>query len=102
LRKVEASIQGDFKNGLPPHLQPDANSRTYLPGSEQSRIFVTSHSEFTSLRASEIQNILRDRLVLVHGNPFDYDYGWDLESFGRVHDVDKKTAVHGEIIGHVL
>ena len=62
----------------------------------------SSHSEFNSFNASEIQNILCDRLVLVHGNPLDYDYGWDLESFGRVHDVDRKMVVHGENIGCVL
>lgn len=94
LMKVEASIQANFKNGLPPHLQPDAKSMTYTPG-DQSRIFVASHSEFSSLHDRDIQRILRDRLILVHGNPLDYNYGWDLESFGRLHDVDSMTSVHG-------
>ena len=102
MRKVEASIQSEFKNGLPPHLQPDAKSKMYIHHSEQSRIFVTSHSEFKTLHAGEIQNILCDCLVLVHGNPLDYDYGWDLESFRWVHDVDQKTVVHGENLGCVL
>lgn len=82
LTKVEACIQADFKNGLPPHLLPSAKSITYAPGSDQSRIFVASHSEFSSLHARDIQRILRERIILVHGNPFDYNYGWDLESFG--------------------
>lgn len=97
LRLVEARIQAEFKNGLPPHLQPDAKSMSYVPGSDQSRIFVSSHSEFLSLSAGDVQKILRERLILVHGNPSDYDYGWNLESFGRLYDVDKKTTVHGEI-----
>ena len=97
LRKVEALIQADFKNGLPPHLQPNAKSMAYVPGSDQSRIFVASNSEFSSLHATDVQKILRDRLILVHGNSFDYNYGWDLESFGRLHDVDKNITVHGEI-----
>jgi len=97
LGKVEALIQAEFKNGLPPHLQPNARSMAYVPGSDQSRIFVASHSEFSSLHARDIQRILRHRLILVHGNPFDYKYGWDLESFGRLHDVDKEISVHGEI-----
>jgi hypothetical protein len=96
LKKVEALIQADFKNGLPPHLQPNARSMTYVPESDQSRIFVTSHTEFSGLHARDIQKILRERLILVHGNPSDYRYGWDLESFGRLHDVDKKITVHGE------
>ena len=94
LRKVEAVIQAKFKNGLPPHLQPDATSMTYS-GGDQSRIFVTSHSEFSSLHARDIQNILCNRLILVHGNPSGYNFGWDLESFGRLYDVDRKTSVHG-------
>jgi hypothetical protein len=67
---------------------------TYTAG-DQSRIFVASHSEFSSLHSRDIQRILRDRAILVHGTPLDYNYGWDLESFGRLHDVDGKTNVHG-------
>jgi hypothetical protein len=96
LRRVEARIQGDFINGLPPHLQPNAKSMEYMPGSDQSRIFVTSHSEFSSLHARDVQNILREHLILVHGNPSDYKYGWDLDSFGQLYDVDKNINVHGE------
>ena len=95
LRRVEAHIQANFKNGLPPHLLPSANSMEYTPGSEQSRIFVASHSDFSNLRARQIQQILRERLILVHGNPLDYNYGWDLDSFGRLHDVDQKVSVQG-------
>jgi hypothetical protein len=43
----------------------------------------------------DIQKILRERVILVHGNPIDYNYGWDLKSFGRLYDVDKKINVHG-------
>jgi hypothetical protein len=96
LRKVEALIQAEFKDGLPPHLWPNATSLERMPRTEQSRIFVSSHSDFKSLHAKDIQRILRDRLILVHGNPLDYEYGWDLESFGRVYDVDRKLTVQGE------
>ena len=67
----------------------------YLPGSNQSRIYVTSHSEFSKLHDRDIQRILRDRLILVHGNPIDYNPKWDLESFGHVYDVDMTTTVQG-------
>ena len=95
LRKIEARIKAYFKDGLPPHLQPDAKSKEYLPGTDQSRIYVSSHSEFSSLQAKDIQTILQECLILVSGVPIDYDYGWDLESMDRLHDVDKKTNVHG-------
>jgi hypothetical protein len=97
LRKVEALVQAQFINGLPPHLQPNAKSLSYIPGSNQSRIFVASHSEFNGLHAKDIQRILRQRLILVHGHPLDYDYKWDLDSFGRLYDVDRETTVNGEI-----
>ena len=71
LKKVEALIEANFKDGLPPHLQPSAKKLTYMPGSDQSCIFVTSHSEFSSLHDQDVQRILRERLILVHGNPFD-------------------------------
>ena len=54
------------------------------------------HLEFLSLTAGDIQKILCQRIILVHGNPIDYDYNWDLESFGQLYDVDKMPTVHGE------
>jgi hypothetical protein len=97
LRRIEARIQADFKDDLPPHLQPNAKNMEYVSGSDQSRIYVTSHSDFSQLDAKDVQKILRKRLILVHGIPLDYDYRWDLKSMGRLYDVDKKTIVHGEI-----
>jgi hypothetical protein len=67
-----------------------------MPRTEQSRIFVSSHADFKRLPAEDVQRILRDRLILVHGNPLDYEYGWDLKSFGQVFDVDERVTVHGE------
>jgi hypothetical protein len=97
LNKVEARIQAEFKGGLPPHLQPSARSLTYTPVSDQSRIFVCSKQEFMGFKDSAVQRILRDRIILCHGHTFDHEYRWDLESFGRLHDVDKKITVHGNI-----
>ena len=58
---------------------------------------MASHSEFKSLHARDVQGILRECAILVHGNTFDYEYGWNLESFGHLYDVDKKRTVHGEV-----
>jgi hypothetical protein len=96
LRKVEACVQAGFQDGLPPHLLSNASSMNYIPGSDQSRIFVSSYSEFSRLEGADIQGILRERLILVHGHAFDHNYGWDLPSFGRVFDVDKKITVQGK------
>jgi hypothetical protein len=97
VNKVEARIRARYSHGLPPHLLPSAKDVSYTPGSDQSRVFVASQSEFSTLPASVVQNILRERLILVHGNTFDQNYRWDLESFGRLYDVDKNVTVQGEI-----
>jgi hypothetical protein len=97
LKILEERIQADFINGIPPHLQPNAKNPEFEPGSSQSRIFVASHSEFSNLHARDVQRILRQRVILVHGNTFEHNYGWDLESFGRLFDVDRKTVAVGEI-----
>ena len=98
LRKVEALIQANFENGLPPHLQSNAKSMVYasVPESNQSRIFVSPHSEFSRMHARDIQRILCNCLILVHGNPSDFNYQWDLESFARLYDVDDNTSVQDE------
>ena len=57
---------------------------------------MASHLEFLSLTAGDIQKILRQQIILVHGNPIDYNYDWDLESFSQLYDVDKMTTMHGE------
>ena len=97
LKKVERVIQSKFVDGRPPHLQPNARNLRYVPGSDQSRIFVTSHSDFSRLEDREVQRILRERIILVHDNPLGYDYKWDLKSFARLYDVEKKTTIHGEM-----
>ena len=78
------------------HHQSNAKSMVYVPESNQSRIFVSLHSEFSHMHARDIQRILRDRLILVHGNPSNFNYQWDLESFARLYDVDDNTSVQGE------
>ena len=97
LNIVETLIKAEFKDGLPPHLQQDARSLSYKPGSTQSRIFVCSEPELKAMDDSQIQAILRNRIILSHGHTFDYNYQWDLRSFGRLHDVDRKITVQGEI-----
>jgi hypothetical protein len=69
-----------------------------MSNTEQSGIFVSSYSDFKRLDARDIQRILRDRLILVHGNPSDYEYGWNLESFGRLYDVSRNVTVQGELL----
>lgn len=96
LRRLEKRVQEGFVDGVPLHLLPSAGSLAYAAKSDQSRFFVTPHSEYMHLSPQTILNVLRHRHILVHGHPLDHQYGWNLESFARLYDVDKKTTVHGE------
>jgi hypothetical protein len=40
--------------------------------------------------------VLHERHIIVHSHPFDHQYGWNLDSFARLYDVDKLTTVHDE------
>jgi hypothetical protein len=95
LQRLERQVQEGFIDGVPPHLLPSARSLTYAANSNQSRFFVTPHSEYISLTPETILGVLRKRHIIVHGHPFDHQYGWNLDSFARLYDVDKMTTVHG-------
>jgi hypothetical protein len=40
--------------------------------------------------------VLCERHIIVHSHPFDHQYGWNLDSFVHLYDVDKLTTVHVE------
>ena len=84
-----------FVDGVPPHLLLSARSLSYKAKSHQSRFFVASHSEYINLTPQTILGVLRERHIIVHSHPFNHEYGWNLDSFARLYDVDKPTTVHG-------
>lgn len=96
LRRLESRVQDGFVDGLPPHLLPSARDLAYAADSGQSRFFVSPHSEYITLTPREIMGVLRHRHIIVHGHPFNDHYGWNLDSFARLYDVDRLTTVHGE------
>lgn len=97
LRLLERRVQEGFVDGVPPHLLPNARSLAYTAHSNQSRFFVSPHSEYKELSPQQILGVLRDRHIIVHGHPFEHTYGWNLATFARLYDVDRTTTVHGEI-----
>ena len=96
LRLLEKRVQEGFIDGVPPHILPSATRLTYTPNSHQSRFFVAPHSEYINLTPQTILGVLRERHIIVHDHPFADQYGWNLDSFARLYDVDKITTVHGE------
>lgn len=96
LRRLETRVQEGFIDGVPPHLLPTAQSLMYEPDSHQSRFFTAPHSEYVKLSSDTIQGVFRQRHILIHGNTFNYEYGWNLESFGRLYDVEMRTSIQGK------
>ena len=67
-----------------------------MAGSDQSCFFMSPHSDYVTLTPQEILGVLRHRNIIVHGHPLTYDYGWNLETFGHLYDVDRKTTIQGK------
>jgi hypothetical protein len=80
-------VQEGFVDGVPPHLLPSTGSLRYTAKSDQSHFFVAPHSEYINLSP---------QTILVHSHPFDHQYGWNLDSFACLYNIDKLTMVHGE------
>jgi hypothetical protein len=40
--------------------------------------------------------VLHERHIIVHSHPFNHQYGWNLDSFAHLYNIDKLTTVHGE------
>ena len=96
LQRLEKRVQEGFIDGVPPHLLPSARGLTYAAKSDQSCFFVAPHLEYINLTPQTILGVLRKRHIIVHGHPFDHPYGWNLDSFAHLYDIDKITTVHGE------
>jgi hypothetical protein len=88
-------VQEGFVDGVPPHLLPSAGSLRYTAKSDQSHFFVALHSKYINLSPQTILGVLCERHI-VHSHLFDHQYGWNLDSFGCLYDIDKLTTVHGE------
>ena len=96
LQWLEKQVQEGLIDGVPPHLLPSTRSLTYVADSDQSCFFVAPHSEYINLTPQTVLGVLRKRHIIVHSHPFDHQYGWNLNSFACLHDIDKITMVHGE------
>jgi hypothetical protein len=40
--------------------------------------------------------VLCERHIIAHSHSFDHQYGWNLDSFAHLYDVNKLTTVYGE------
>ena len=87
----------EYSVGVAANFEPRRSSRNIQSKDKAAINYVNYVPPPKSSSGKKKLAILRDQLILVHRNPLDYNYRWDLESFGEVHDVDMNTMVHGEI-----
>ena len=58
-------------------------------------LFVALHLEYINLTPQTTLGVLCKGHIIVHSHLFDHQYGWNLDSFAHLYDIDKKL-VHGE------
>jgi hypothetical protein len=65
LRRIQANVERLYQNGKPLHTLANAKSIEYVPASSQ--FFVTNAEAFRKIEPGAIQDIFRDRHIIVTG-----------------------------------
>lgn len=90
VRKIAAMVENRFKDGKPPHHQPEASQRTYHAGSD---IFTVDCKAFNAMELSEIHEIHRDRHLLVRGVDPGRPTKFDEEGLQKLRDIDAPVQI---------
>ena len=93
LMEIMDMVEKDYVNGTPKHLLPAASSREFDP--EGSTIFVTSFSDFHRMSGREIQDIFRDRNILVTKVPVS-PLQFNEDGLSTLAPLDQKNFFQGE------
>jgi hypothetical protein len=98
LQDILANIESLYEDGKPLHHLPRARELDYDPAdSTLSSIFVVDYGDFKDMTPHEIQEVFRDRHILVVGAPCDRDAVFDEASLGLVGDIDMPREVLGTL-----
>jgi hypothetical protein len=101
LRDIQANIEATYQDGKPLHHLPSARDSDYDPNDPNvSSIFVVDYVNFKDMAPNEIQEIFRDRHILVVGAPKDEDAKFDADSLSLVGDMDSPREVMGMFYSH--
>ena len=92
---LEKQVREGFIDGVPPHLLPSTRSLTYADHSDQFHFFAL-HSEYINWTPQTVPGVLPKRHIIVHSHPFDHQYGWNLDGFAHLYNINKIMTVYSE------
>lgn len=95
LSEIQSSVERLFKDGKPLHHLDSARALEY--DSQASQFFVTSAEDFEKLQAEEVQNIFRDRHILIPGHAPEY-IGFDRQGLATLGSLHTQRDIQGEYI----
>ena len=97
LRNVQTLVEANYVNGRPRHHQESARNATLQEGA--SVFFIVEHSELEKMSAQEIQDVSRDRNILVRNAP-QRRFEWNEETLSEFGDVTQPREIQGESNPH--
>ena len=89
------NVEKGYFNDRPLHHHPSARARKYHPLKTLSDVFVVDYDDFKVMHARNVQDIIRDRHILVVKCPTK-DEGFSRESFKRFINLHKIIELHGK------
>ena len=99
MTKMQQAVEGLFRDGTPLHHLPEARKKYAVPGA--SSIFVVDYKDLKNYMDFELQEIFRDRHILITGAPNEeQEFGLEaLENLGSMH---VNRCIQGKCVLHVF
>ena len=100
MQQMQDAVEGLFRDGTPLHHLPEARKEYADPGA--SSVFVVDYKDLRNYLDIELQEIFRDRHILITGVPHD-DQEFGLEALESLGGMDVNRCIQGESLKfHVL
>lgn len=94
LSEIQSSVERLFKDGKPLHHLDSARALEYDP--QASHFFVTSAESFDKLEAKEVQNIFRNRHILIPGSASEEYIKFDHRGLATVGSLHVERDIQGD------
>jgi hypothetical protein len=104
LSSIQDLVEANYVDGIPRHHLDIARNKTYHPfDKKQSCIFVTEYEDFKEMSPTDIQDIFRDRHILVLNTPFQGEpFGrYSLETITSVQKIRNMNGMPKDIYIHI-
>lgn len=92
LGRVHALVEADYVNGRPRHHLESARNIEFTPGA--SCFFIIDYTDFRRLPAAAVQDVLRDRNILIQNFP-QREFDWSLDTLEELGALDQPRDIQG-------